>query len=505
MDVEDVLRLASSASVLVAVGSAMGADWKYNPLGRTAAYQRRRMANWLAVGWTYVCMYMARYAVVVINTEHVRAMLGVTRAGYGGVLLAGFWSYGVFQLINGHALDKAGGKTGLRLGAAGCALCCGTAGLVLYGLRTVGDVPPATMVCALGVFNVCNMACNTLASLSVVKVNSAWYSKTERGVFSGIFGIMISVGYYAALVVGGWIYAGLPFFCVFFAPALLLPTAFVLTGRVVADEPEADLKKLELVNAQTASNPIPSEGVVVEGGAAWGAASLAPPARSGWCQCFHKARFEFDPREFAKSFAILAVDRRVQCAAGGLFGVGWVREGFLGWFASYLEASSGVTQGGVSYTAAALAISVASMVGSLAGGYLSDACFHSKRGPVALMYCIAQICILATFGPATARGGLPVAIAYISALSGFLFGVLSLLMGAAAMDFADPKLTGTASGMINSAQYFGAGCGALATGFFVDAFGWSAFAPVLVVGSLISTGCMIALLKHDQIVKKEST
>ncbi len=70
------------------------------------------------------------------------------------------------------------------------------------------------------------------------------------------------------------------FFCVFFAPALLLTTAFVLTGRVVADEPEADLKELELVNAQTASNPVSSEGVVVEGGAAWGAGARVAPGAS---------------------------------------------------------------------------------------------------------------------------------------------------------------------------------------------------------------------------------
>lgn len=257
MDMILVLNIASASSVVFAVGAAMTADWKYNPLGRSAAYQRRRMGNWLAVGWAYVCMYMARYAVVVINTERVRHMLGVTRAGYGGVLLCGFWSYGVFQLINGHALDTAGGKTGLRLGIAGCAFWCGLAGLVLFGLRTVADVrapassPPVRRRRrpargAPGPAGDDDLRARHLqrrqhgreharvperrqGELRLVRLRSksdarppkneglSRYSKVERGVFSGIFGIMISVGYYVALVVNGWIYASLPFYFVFFA------------------------------------------------------------------------------------------------------------------------------------------------------------------------------------------------------------------------------------------------------------------------------------------------
>lgn len=36
-----------------------------------------------------------------------------------------------------------------------------------------------------------------------LKINSGWFYKAERGVFSGVFGCMISFGYYLALVVGG--------------------------------------------------------------------------------------------------------------------------------------------------------------------------------------------------------------------------------------------------------------------------------------------------------------
>ena len=47
-----------------------------------------------------------------------------------------------------------------------------------------------------------------------------WYGKTERGVFSGVFGVMISLGYYLALTVGSWAEADLPRGAAFLVPSV---------------------------------------------------------------------------------------------------------------------------------------------------------------------------------------------------------------------------------------------------------------------------------------------
>ena len=181
----------------------------------------------------------------------------------------------------------------------------------------------------------------------------------------------------------------------------------------------------------------------------------------------------------------------------GLFGVGWVREGFLAWFASYLYASGAVAEGTTFYTAVATTITLAGMLGSLAGGYASDTCFGSRRGPVAFFYCACQFVVLAAFGPAARWGGPAILIAVIGMLSSVLFGALTLLMGAASVDYIDPKLTGTVSGLMNSSQYVGSGLAAWLVGSVVETVGWNGFAPTLMVGALISTAAMWRLMNNS--------
>ena len=177
-----IVRLSSIACIALALLVAVTADLHFNPLGRSRAYQRRRVINWSCLGAAYALFYMARYTVVVVNTAHVRALLGVTEAQYGVVLLCGFWSYGCMQVVNGIALDRTGGKAGMILGARGCGGCCLAAGGVLWALgEASGALSWPYLACAaLAVFNVCNMGFNTLGSLSVIKVNVAWCVRDEK-------------------------------------------------------------------------------------------------------------------------------------------------------------------------------------------------------------------------------------------------------------------------------------------------------------------------------------
>ena len=88
-------------------------------------------------------------------------------------------------------------------------------------------------------------------------------------------------------------------------------------------------------------------------------------------------------------------------------------------------------------------------------------------------------------------------IAMIGMLSSVLFGALTLLMGAASVDYIDPKLTGTVSGLMNSSQYVGAGLAAWIVGSVVETVGWNGFAPTLMVGALISTAAMWRLMNNS--------
>src|SRR5262249_40864731 len=55
---------------------------------------------------------------------------------------------------------------------------------------------------ALAVLFVLNMYFQSFGAVSIVKVNASWFHLRERGTFGGIFGILISLGYYFALAGG---------------------------------------------------------------------------------------------------------------------------------------------------------------------------------------------------------------------------------------------------------------------------------------------------------------
>ena len=164
------------ASVVVMIALAVVIDLLANAKGRTRRYQLRRTTNWLTAGFTYVLFYMARYAGVIMNTETTRTALGATPSGYGILLSCGLWSYGCCTVLGGGVVDRIGGSRALMLGSAGCCISCGLAGTMLSA---------APNYWLLLLLNTCNLGCSTLAALAVIRINVDWFTKLERGTFSG--------------------------------------------------------------------------------------------------------------------------------------------------------------------------------------------------------------------------------------------------------------------------------------------------------------------------------
>ena len=188
----------------------------------------------------------------------------------------------------------------------------------------------------------------------------------------------------------------------------------------------------------------------------------------------------------------------MRAAAVALLGVGWAREGFLSWFGSYLEQLSAIEPGSTDFTLMTTAMSLAGCFGSLIGGYVSDRYCRSKRGPAVLAYCACQlVCLLALH---VAEGHTVASLVIVPLLAAFLFGALTLLMGAASADFVEPRLSGMASGILNAGQYIGAGAATVITGSVVGAVGWSAMPAVVAAGPLLActaTSVLIWLQKKE--------
>src|SRR5260370_41167653 len=96
-------------------------------------------------------------------------------------------------------------------------------------------------------------------------------------------------------------------------------------------------------------------------------------------------------------------------------------------------------------------------VGTLAGGYVSDRVFKSKRMPMAIIAILCLAILMAGFRylPPTR---------FAVGMGFFVIGFLiyipdSLVSGTAAIDFGTKKGASTASGIINGCGSSGQGCG----------------------------------------------
>tara|TARA_B110000971_G_C19835659_1_gene420137 strand:- start:42 stop:671 length:630 start_codon:yes stop_codon:yes gene_type:complete len=125
--------------------------------------------------------------------------------------------------------------------------------------------------------------------------------------------------------------------------------------------------------------------------------------------------------------------------------VGWVREGLLSWYTSYLEDVLSVPVGSPFFTITSTGITLGGMFGSMGGGWVSDRFFNSNRVMVLMIYFVVEG--LAVFVFSTTVNPVLAAIC-ITITATCLFGCLTLVVGCAAADFAGKDDAGTATGVL---------------------------------------------------------
>ena len=197
----------------------------------TPAFRLRRFANWFPLGLTYATLYMGRYNFNVYR-NHARELHGLSDVQVGTIATVGFWVYAASLLVNGPLAEKIGGRRAILIGVAGACLLNLAIALFLRGPANDQNV-----VLGLSVLYGANMYFQSFGAISVVKVNSAWFHWRERGLIGGVFGSMISLGYYLALGIGGLVYAHLPFWALFLVPACVLLVMLVVDAVLVRDRP----------------------------------------------------------------------------------------------------------------------------------------------------------------------------------------------------------------------------------------------------------------------------
>lgn len=436
-------------------------------LGRpthSVAFRRRRAFNWLPLGLTYAFLYMARYNLTVSKNALGDLM---PKDAFGIIFAAGTITYAFSFLINGPLTDRIGGKRAMIIGAIGSALANIILGFVVYGILVGQWTLNLTLVFSI-IYSV-NMYFQSYGAVAIVKVNAAWFHVRERGIFGGIFGILISLGLYFAF---DWSQAivnftermspGSPqYWLVFFIPAGILLFWVLLDLFILRDTP----------------------------GEAGFADFNTGDASSG----------EADTPFNLKEILLRIFTNRVILIVGLIeFCTGVLRNGVMHWFPIFAKeqiAAAPALAGAWNFWLNnwGLMLMLAGAGGGMLAGWMSDHIFGSRRAPVAgILYTLL---LLATIGMIFTLYGNPTVLGImVSAVSLAVIGTHGMLSGTATMDFGGKKAAATAVGLIDGLVYLGTGVQSLSLGF-ITSWNWQ-YWPVFLVPFAVAGIALTRLIWH---------
>jgi OPA family glycerol-3-phosphate transporter-like MFS transporter len=421
-------------------------------------FRARRGVNWMALGLLYTSYYMCRYNLPLAN-KAMSDQYHFSKEQMGWIITATTLAYAFGQIINGLLTDKMGGKRAMLLGAAGTIVMN-----ILFGAASFAGLL-GLFVAIWGI----NGYLQSFGAPGMVKINAAWFARRERGTFAGIFGFMINLGRFFINRLGPALLAGFTVFglmqvgplhwrWLFWAPSIVCAVAAMFMALTVAETPEQ--AGYDYVGTRESSDDAGTK------------ADL-------WLV-----------------FRTVLSNPGIWVTAGAYACTGAVRSSVDYWFPRYMQDVHSLKLDSAQFQWLGFLIPLVASCGSLVSGVISDAFFQSRRAPVAAVLYLIETLIIVAAAQFHTTGS---AIAFFVLISFTANSTHSLLGTAAAMDIGGRKMTGFASGMIDSFQYFGSSLSGVALGLLIDKLGWGSYfyymAPFGIVGAIL----MIAIgnkIKH---------
>lgn len=427
-------------------------------------YRLRRGRNWFFVGLTYAAYYFNRYNLSMAKTDFCQAF-GFSNTDYGIIQSARSWSYALGQFLNGLLADRLGGRMTMAIGGYGTAILNFFFGMGAYQKFMGPLYGTLGWFIALRAFDGYIQA---FGAPGMVKMNTAWFARAERGRFAGIFGLMINLGRFLNNTVSPILLAGFTIWhyrigvgqwqFVFFVPAayIVIITTFMLV--MCKNSPE-DAGYVGAVQHDD-----------------------------------HLTEIDNQPLPLGVIFRTIIRNKFIWLTAGAYFCTGVVRYGVDDWFPAYFREARGISQLSAAFQITAWSLPLVATLGSITSGYISDLCFQGRRAPVAAgLYFIETLIIL-----------IGIQVASVWAVTTTLIAIAftcnathSILGTAAAMDIGGRRMAGFAAGVIDSFQYLGAGIAGITIGLLIDHFGWGAWLYSM-VGFGVLGGILMLIMSSSE-------
>ena len=406
-------------------------------------FRLRRVQNWFFLGLTYATYYLCRYNLGIVAVP-LKETLGFSNFQYGAIQGARSGAYAIGQFVNGLFTDKLGGKQAMTIGAIGTIIMN-----ILFGMTAWSSI--GWLFFTLLIIRAADGYVQAFGAPGMVKINTAWFRRRERGTFAGIFGIMINLGQMGAGKLGGLLATG-------FAVPLIFYTITVpkLDWRYIFIIPPAVVVIIVILMNLLAANH---------------------PEEAGYRIVHDDEDVGDDPHahiHMGEVFRRITSNPIVWIVAGAYFCTGFIRSAILEWFTIYMNDVWGLgLKDAIVVATVALWFPILASAGSLGSGLVSDKIFKGRRAPVATFLYFMQaafliVAIMISQGILDVSAG--IAVACILGVHVGCNATHSILGTAAAMDLGGRKMAGFAAGVIDSFQYFGAMLSGFGLGWFLDRF-----------------------------------
>lgn len=157
------------------------------------------------------------------------------------------------------------------------------------------------------------------------------------------------------------------------------------------------------------------------------------------------------------------------------------RMGIFFWAPTFLKEFKGVTL--IIAGMQLVGFEIASLIGGITAGWISDKLFHGRRGPVGTFFLMGLA--IALYIVWKIPPGHPFLDAGILMVAGFLLNGPQVLNGVATADFASKRAVGVATGITGVCAYGGAAIAGAGVGWIVEKFGWEGGFCLFVFSALI--------------------
>ncbi len=464
--------------------------------GYPGGFRPRRGLNWLSLGLLYGAYYMCRYNFR-FATPGMKEEFGFSTTQIGDMLAIWSITYGTGQLVNGLLCDKIGGKRSMQIGAAGAMaanLLMGLAPLALVGgalaataaVLGAHSVDPAFL--AISAIWLINGWFQSFGAPGMVKINAAWFRRTERGTFAGIFGFMIQLGQVMSAKLSRAILAGMTIGTLVITAGdwrwlFILPPVVTLVAVIfmtVVARPSPDEAGYPGVIEDELDN---SAGVTVS---------------------------------LKESFRTIFTHPLVWFYAAAYACTGAVRSSSDHLAVLYFQEQLGMDMKSNIPPAVAWTLAVmpmAAVFGSLLSGWISDKFFKGHRSPVAMSLYFLEALVIGTAAVILLKGlvgptpaGIFAGCTILILISLTANSTHSIVGAAAPMDIGGKKMAGFAAGVIDSFQYYGGAISLMLTGRVLDAtkdeYGWTFWYAIMAGFGVIGGFTMLLVMLKQKRMRR---